>query len=66
MIEEPCVHQAFYNDAIAIIAANSEDEALALLADEKTGWLLEDLRRLKPAIIELAQPQVIFHEVRGD
>lgn len=66
MIEEPCVHQAFYHDALAMVAANSEEEALSLLAGEGDGWLIEELKRLKPRIIELDQPQIIFQEVRGE
>lgn len=66
MLEEPCVHQAFYHDAIAVVLANSQEEALRLLAGEGSGWLVEELRRLTPSVIELNQPRVIFQEARGD
>lgn len=66
MIEEPCIHQAFYNDAIVMIAANSVDEALELLAAEGAAWLIDDLRRLTPRILDLDQPGIVFQEVRGD
>jgi len=66
MLQEPCVHQAFYNDAIAMALARTEEEALTLLAAESAGWLIEELRRLKPRIIEVDQPRLVFQEVRGD
>ena len=66
MLQEPCVHQAFYHDAIAMVLAESEEEALSLLAGEQAGWLVEELRRLKPRVIELNQSRVVYQEIRGD
>jgi hypothetical protein len=65
MINEPCILNEFYLDAIAIVAANSLEEALQKLADQNKGWRVEDLRTLKPQIYSLEDPQVIFTEIRG-
>lgn len=66
MIQEPCAHQAFYQDAIAMVAAHSAEEALELLAAENNGWLIEDLKRLTPKVIDLTEAAVVFEEIRGD
>jgi hypothetical protein len=66
MIQEPCVHQAFYNDAIAMVLAHSEAEALQILNQEGAGWLVEELACLRPKIMEVGHPRVIFEEIRGD
>ncbi len=65
MINEPCILNEFYLDAIAIVAANSLDEALKKLADQNKGWRIEDLRVLTPQIYSLEDAQVIFTEIRG-
>ncbi len=65
MIQEPCVNTEFYLDAIAIVAANDIDEALALLAAQHKGWRTEDLRELEPQVYELGEGKVIFTELRG-
>ena len=65
MIQEPCVNSEFYLDAIAIVAAESLDEALELLAAQHKGWRTEDLRELEPQVYELDKGQVIFTELRG-
>lgn len=65
MLEEPCVHHAFYNDAIAVVLAESETEALAILAQEG-GWLTEELKRLRPQVIELCESRLIFQDIRGN
>lgn len=66
MIEEPCVHQAFYNDAVAIVLAESEEEALQILAKEGAGWRVEEIACLRPKVVEVNQPRLVFQEVRGD
>ena len=38
MIQEPCLNSDFYLDAIAIIAANSIEEAIAKLLEENPNW----------------------------
>ena len=65
MIQEPCVNSEFYLDAIAIVAAESLDEALELLAAQHKGWHTDDLRELEPQVYELDKGQVIFTELRG-
>lgn len=65
MINEPCILNEFYLDAIAIVAANSLDEALKKLADQNKGWRIEDLRVLTPKIYSLEEAQVLFTEIRG-
>ena len=53
MIQEPCVNSEFYLDAIAIVAAESLDEALEFLAAQHKGWRTDDLRELEPQVYEL-------------
>ncbi len=65
MIQEPCVNTEFYLDALAMVAANSLDEALELLAAQQKGWRTDDLRELEPKVYDLDKAQVIFTELRG-
>ena len=64
MLGEPCVHQSMYTDAVVVIAAESTEQALQLLAGSGQDWLPEELARLTPTILPLAQPAVVFQEVR--
>jgi hypothetical protein len=66
MINEPCVHEAFYTDAIAMVVAENEDQALELLAKQHHGWRMEDLKALQPKVMDLDTPRVAFEDVRGD
>lgn len=66
MMNEPCVHEAFYTDAIAMVAAETQEEALQILESQQHGWRMEDVKGLTPKVIELGAAQVIFEEVRGD
>ena len=65
MIQEPCVNTEFYLDALAMVAANSLDEALELLAAQQKGWRTDDLRELEPKVYDLDKAQIIFTELRG-
>lgn len=65
MINEPCVQSHFYLDALAIVAADSLEKALAKLEAQNAGWRIEDLRQLTPKVYVLDEAQVIFTEVRG-
>ncbi|MGE4588298.1 MAG: hypothetical protein AB7E34_01790 [Acidaminococcaceae bacterium] len=65
MIQEPCVSQEFYLDAIAIVAANNLEEALLKLAEQKQGWRVEDLRKLEPKVFSLEEAEIIFTDIRG-
>lgn len=65
MINEPCVRNDFYLDAIAIVLATSKEEAAQLLADKHDGWRPEDLLALEPKEYPLEKAAVIFTDVRG-
>lgn len=65
MMNEPNVHQEFYTDAIAVVVAETVDEALATLAKER-GWVPEELKRLEPQVYELDQSKVLLQVVQGD
>ncbi len=65
MIEEPCVNNEFYLDALAIVAANTIDEALEVLAKENKGWRTDDLRELSCKVYSADEAGVIFTELRG-
>lgn len=64
MIEEPCLHTSMYNKATAIVIADSEEQAIALLTGKDEGWRAEDLRMLRPQVIELDNPSVVFRQVQ--
>ena len=66
MINEPCGHQALYTDVIAMIAAESVDQALELLATTSEGWLIEELRKLPPRVFPLTSPTVLFTDIRSE
>jgi polynucleotide 5'-kinase involved in rRNA processing len=66
MINEPNVNQAFYTDAVLIVQAEAEEQAYELIAAQAPGWVVDELKRLKPKIIEASQPSLIFADVRGD
>ncbi|MCD7975591.1 MAG: hypothetical protein LUF25_07530 [Phascolarctobacterium sp.] len=65
MIEEPCINNDFYLDALAIVAANTFDEALEVLAEENKGWRTDDLRELACRVYPADKAGVIFTELRG-
>ena len=65
MIQEPCVNQEFYLDALAIVAANTLEEALQKLEEQCKGWRIEDLRELEPKIFTLEEAEIIFTDIRG-
>jgi len=65
MINEPCVVNEFYLDATAIVEAESLEEALDLLAAEKKGWRIDDLRELEPIVVPLTGAKVVYTHIRG-
>lgn len=65
MIDEPCVNNGFYLDAIAIVLAENMDEALAQLAKQNAGWRIADLRMLPCTIYPVDKAVVLFSELRG-
>lgn len=64
MFDEPNINQAMYTDAVAVVLAESVEQARQLLA-EQGGWVVEELKRLPPRVLTLDRPQVIFTDVRG-
>jgi hypothetical protein len=66
MIEEPVVHQDFYTEAIAVIMAESLEQALQLLEATNTGWRTADLRLLTPLILECTEPNVVYQAAYGN
>lgn len=65
MIDEPCLNNEFYLDALAVVIADSLDEALAKLAEQNAGWRIEDLRALPCQVFPGDKAGVIFTELRG-
>lgn len=65
MIDEPNVHQDLYTDAIAVVAAETVNEALDVLAKER-GWVVEELRRLEPQVYDLQEPKVLLQVLQGN
>jgi hypothetical protein len=65
MISEPNIHQDLYTDAVAIVAADTLERALELLAAQGKGWLVEDIRRLTPTVFNCNDEGIIFEDVRG-
>ncbi|MDR3589202.1 MAG: hypothetical protein P4N41_06030 [Negativicutes bacterium] len=66
MLSEPNINQAVYTDAVVIVQAEDEEQAYELIAQREDGWVVEELKRLKPRIIAADQPEVVFADVRGD
>ncbi len=66
MINEPCVQQHFYTDAVAIVLAENMDGALSLLAKKEEGWRIEDLRELEPTVYPVGSASVVFTNVSGN
>ena len=66
MFNEPCVHQSLYTDAVAMIAADSPEQALDLLASSEEGWLVDELRRLPPRVLALDTPAIVFTDIRSE
>ena len=66
MIEEPCLNSDFYLDVIAIVAANSQAEAIEKLLAENPNWRAEDLQNHPPKIFTLEEATVIFTDLRGN
>ena len=64
MIDEPNVHQDLYTDAIAVVVAETVEEALEVLVKER-GWVLEELRRIEPQVYDLEKAKVLLQVVQG-
>ena len=66
MINEPCVHQSMYTDALAIAVSDSAEQALELIAASEEGWLIDELRRLVPQEYDLDAPALLFTDIRSE
>ncbi|MDD2422255.1 MAG: hypothetical protein PHC60_03095 [Heliobacteriaceae bacterium] len=66
MIDEPCVVPDLYTDAVAVVLAETEEQALAILAAREPRWRVADLKRLQPRVIDLTTPGVLFTFVGGN
>ncbi len=66
MMDEPCINHAMYTDAVAVVMAESEEQALKLLAKESGDWCIEDLKQLRPVVMELDSPKVLYTYVCGN
>ena len=64
MFNEPCVHQTMYTDALAIVVADSKEQAMQLLGESGQGWLLAELDRITPTVLPVNAPTVVFSDVR--
>ena len=58
-MDEPNVHQELYTDAVAVVVAETVDEALDVLAKER-GWIVEKLRRIEPQVYDLEKPKLLL------
>ena len=65
MINEPCVVNEFYLDALAIVEAETLDDALKLLEERNEGWRVEDLRELEPIVVPLEGAKVVYTHIFG-
>ena len=66
MFNEPCVQQSTKTHALAIVGAESQEQALQLLGEAEQGWLLSELDRITPTVLPLNSAAVAFSEVRCD
>lgn len=64
MINEPCVNSHFYQEAIAIVAAESQEQAIELLLARDEGWRAEDLEVFKPTVYGLHEAGVLLSLVQ--
>ncbi len=58
MFDEPHVYQDNYLQAEIMVLANTEAEALSLIAGEEK-WNVDELKRLQPRILPLQEAGVI-------
>lgn len=65
MIEEPCINNEFYLDAIAVVVAEDMQQAADKLAELHQGWRPDDLKALSCQVYPADKAAVIFTELRG-
>ncbi len=66
MINEPCLNNNFYLDAIAIVAANNLNEAIDILCQANQGWRADDLLNHPHQEFEADKPQLLFSNITGN
>lgn len=65
MIEEPCINNEFYLDAIAVVIAENMQQAVEKLAEQNKGWRTDDLKALSCQVFPADKAAVVFTELRG-
>ena len=67
MMDEPIIHHDLYTYAEIVVVASSLEEALRLIQDKKSGWILEGLERIVPQIEKtISSPMVLKQIVQGE
>lgn len=66
MIDEPCISNGFYNDAVAIVLAPDKKTAIDILVSRDEGWRADDLQQIPVQEYSLSEAKVIFSELRGN
>ena len=64
MIDEPCLNNEFYLDALAIVVAHDLEEALAKLAEQNAGWRI-DYFLVSNRVAQSITSTPIYSEVTG-
>lgn len=67
MMDEPIIHHDLYTYAEVVVVASSQKEALRLIQEEKSGWILEGLESLIPQIEKgTSHPRILKQIVQGE
>ena len=62
MFDEPHVYKDNYLKAEIIIIADSKEEALALLRNDKK-WDIKELERIEPKVVEMEKPAIVDKQI---
>ncbi len=65
MINEPIINNEFYTKAVAVVIAETQDEAIKLLVERNEGWQAEDLALVEPKVYPAEKASVILTEIYG-
>ncbi len=60
MINEPCINNKLYQEAVLIVLADSLQEAINTALLQNDGWQAEDLAQLTPQVLDLKTARVAF------
>ena len=66
MIDEPIVNNEFYTRAVAVVLADSQEEAIKLLVERNEGWQAEDLALVAPKVYPTDRAVVAFTDLNGN